>query len=208
MTNLANTKPDWTMMQEFHAAFRRDADRLVKAAEAREFGKPSVKVGWETFRDQLVRHHRAEDADMWPVARKNLGDKADGIKLIDEMEAEHALIDPAIEQIEAAFANPTADPEAAIEVSKSFRDNLTAHLNHEESQVLPLLDTCYSMADLKEFSAKQRKKGGIKEAAVLFPWLLDGNSETAKNAISLSPPPLRLINKYFWVRTYNKTPRW
>lgn len=207
MATSTGTKPDWTMMYGYHAGFRRDADRLVAAAENREFGKPSVKTGWETFRDQLVRHHHAEDDDMWPVARAKLTQNPEGLKLLDDMQAEHAQIDPLIEQIDAAFANPEADPEKAIELSKSFRDHVNAHLAHEESAVLPLLDTCYTRDDLKAFSDIQRKKGGMKEGKVMFAWMVEGDSPEAKKVAASLPPPLKILIK-FWSRSYAKTPRW
>jgi len=44
------------------------------------------------------------------------------------------------------------------------------------------------------FTAGQRRKNGIRGAAQMFPWLLDGvPAEQVRAVLSTLPPPLRVV---------------
>jgi hemerythrin-like domain-containing protein len=90
--------------------------------------------------DLLHHHHEAEDINLWPRLRKRATDKQ---ALLDEMEAQHRGIDPALaraEELGAAWA-ATADPaarDAFADSIEEFAAPLLAHLDQEESDILPL----------------------------------------------------------------------
>ncbi len=208
MTAQAAQKLDMTMMFGFHAAFRRDLDRLAKASETPGASSASVQAGWLVFKTELDRHHHAEDDDLWPVAREGLASDPEGLAVLDAMEAEHSVIDPLIANVDAALEDPNSTAESKTKAVAEFRDALTKHLDHEEKDAIPLLDRSVTPEQWKEFSNKQRKKHGMGHAKVLFPWMLDGDIPEGRAVLGLLPPPLRLINNWFWVPAYKKTPRW
>jgi len=72
-------RADVGFMRAMHAALRRDLTRLVSVAPGLERAEPvppTVEEGWTQFRDELVRHHGAEDDDLWPVLRIRLGSRS------------------------------------------------------------------------------------------------------------------------------------
>jgi hemerythrin-like domain-containing protein len=91
--------------------------------------------------DLLHHHHEAEDINLWPRLRERAtGQQA----LLDDMEAQHRGIDPALakaEELGAAWA-ATADPaagEAFAGAIEEFATPLLAHLDQEEAEILPLV---------------------------------------------------------------------
>ena len=208
MTETQTGGLDMTMMLAFHAGFRRDADRLAKAGENLAHNRASVVAGWESFRDQLERHHLAEDEDLWPVARAHLAGKPDELAQLDSMESEHAAIDPLIESVNTVLAHPHTGREQTAHAIASLRDAVLAHLAHEERDVLPLLDRVVTPKEWRTFSDLQRRKSSVGDAARLFPWLADGNTPEGLEVLRRLPAPMRLANRYIWTRQYNKTARW
>src|SRR5512138_3801328 len=91
-TNTA--KIDFTMMYASHDAFRRDLRRMAAAAREGRAGRQAVRTGWETFKHQLHVHHTSEDAALWPIVRAKVAQHPDDLDLLDEMEDEHAQIEP------------------------------------------------------------------------------------------------------------------
>src|SRR5262249_55365742 len=71
---------DLGFMRALHEALRRDARRLETIAPRLKDATrmpATVEAGWHEFRDELVRHHEAEDDDLWPVLRAHLRDVSD-----------------------------------------------------------------------------------------------------------------------------------
>ena len=88
-------KLDMTMMLLVHDAFRRDLE-LVATTTARS-------EGWDRFAKLLHLHHTAEDEALWPVLRNSLVGHPEDLALVDEMEAQHAALDPLLEAIESSL---------------------------------------------------------------------------------------------------------
>src|SRR4051812_15558763 len=93
---------DFTMMYVAHDAFNRDLERLIGASQAGSGFSPAATATWRSFRKQLHTHHNAEDTALWPRLYAAVTG-ADEIQILADMEAEHASIDPRLEQIDAAF---------------------------------------------------------------------------------------------------------
>ena len=90
-----------------HRAFRRDVTTLAHAASRDTLRDPvrrvTVGTGWEVFRRQLLLHHQAEDTGVWPVLRTRLAGSATALSVLDEMVAEHSLIDPLLATVDQAL---------------------------------------------------------------------------------------------------------
>src|SRR3712207_2402530 len=98
---------DLVSMYVMHHAFRRDLTRLRAAvAEAplddRERWR-ALGRRWQLFATALHHHHAAEDAGLWPLLVTRLGDDADAREVLDAMQAEHARIDPLLDECNDAF---------------------------------------------------------------------------------------------------------
>lgn len=199
---------DLTLMYATHDAFRRDLDRLSPVAATGEIGsREALRAGWDDFRRFLTVHHVAEDAVLWPTLRAKLSERPQDLWLLDDMEAEHAELDPLLEAVDTAIA--VGDPVALRRHGDVLAGGLTAHLDHEETDALPLIRETLTDAEWAGFGAEQRRRLGLSGAAAYFPWLLDGvPDDRARQVLSILPPPLRLIHHALWAPRHRRRARW
>ena len=138
------TEDDLEIMRILHRAFRRDGARLARTAE--RYGTESEEthdallVGWHGFSSSLHHHHTIEDAHIWPVMRAKLADRPDDLAVLDAMEAEHALIDPALEALERAFDDREADRDEVAALFKTAgkrAEALVARIGELHSYAVP-----------------------------------------------------------------------
>lgn len=196
---------DFTMMYVTHNAFRRDLDRLAAAA-GNPAGTAGIRAGWENFKTQLHLHHSVEDSHLWPRLQRAVTGAGD-LVLLEQMEAEHALIDPLLAAVDTAMADPggTALAEALRELSTA----LGLHLEHEEADALPLIRKVLTPADWKAFANEMRRRQGFKGAAVYVPWILDGApSEERRRFLGALPAPVTLLNRLLWQPRYLRLGFW
>ena len=102
------------MMYVTHDAFRRDLGRFPTASAAGTPHAPSVRAGWENFEAQLLPHHGVEDTHLWPRVRRAAAGRPAGLALLDEMEAEHAQIDPLLAVVDRALVGSVSDLAANV----------------------------------------------------------------------------------------------
>lgn len=197
---------DFTFMYAGHDAFNRDLRRLTAIAKAGRPVDPALRTGWETFKNQLHIHHTVEDTALWPPLRQKLARPAD-VAVLDAMEAEHGLIDPLLARVDAAFA--AAYGPRLGSAAEELALTLMAHMEHEEEQALPLIETHLGPKGWDVFRDAIRKRQGLKGAAEFLPWLLDGASaELTKRVLAELPAPARLLYRTKWLPGYTRTPRW
>jgi hemerythrin-like domain-containing protein len=196
---------DFTMMYVGHDAFARDLERLLTAVDQGTLDTPEARATWATFAEMLHLHHSIEDASLWPPLRAAVTAQEDQ-DLLDAMEAEHAGIDPRLEAIQNGFE--IGDLDAVAENLLQLRTALRAHMVHEENEALPLLERTLGAEGWAAFGAAARKQGGMKAAATMLPWSLDGASpERAGALLALMPMPARLIYRWKWTPAYAKGAR-
>jgi iron-sulfur cluster repair protein YtfE (RIC family) len=204
--NPSQGKVDFTLMYVFHEAFRRDLSLLSEAIGAHRTDDPAVRAGWGTFKKQLHVHHSAEDSSLWPALRTKL-ETADDVAVIDQMEAEHAQLDPLVGQVQDCFDD--LKTVGGAERVRELSAQLMSHMDHEERQALPLIETYLGRAGWDAFRGEMRKTYGIKGGAELFPWLLDGASATTiATVLRTLPLPARILYRMVWRPRYTRTPRW
>jgi iron-sulfur cluster repair protein YtfE (RIC family) len=197
---------NFTEMYVTHDAFRRDLERMAAAAAAGRTGVPQVREGWATFTRQLDVHHTVEDAWLWPKLRERLAGRPDDLALLDAMEAEHALIDPQLEAIDAALA---ADPGGVAARVEDLRLALEQHLAHEEAAALPLIQSVMTPKDWSGFRGAMARRQRLSGAAEWIPWITDGMPPAdARKWLQRMPPPLRLLNKMSWEARYRSRNLW
>jgi iron-sulfur cluster repair protein YtfE (RIC family) len=197
---------DLTIMYAAHDAFRRDLDRLGKAAADGTAFTPPVRAGWADFTHQLHIHHTAEDSDLWPRVSRRVEGRPRDLALLAEMEAEHARLDPQLAAVEKALQDGSAELPALVHTLATTLDD---HLAHEEGSALPLIQEVLTPADWGAFTGRIRKTQGLRGAAVFVPWIVDGVAP-ADRAVFLGalPPPVRVLNRLFWEPGYRRRGVW
>ncbi|MEV0119113.1 hemerythrin domain-containing protein [Streptomyces sp. NPDC050844] len=196
---------DLTMMYAIHHAFRRDL-RLLAAAQYDDVA--AFRQGWQLFKNYLTIHHLAEDHSLWPVLRTKLDGQDEQLRMLQAMELEHAQLDKAVEKIDAALEEEGGE-KALPELMDDVIACLTDHLDHEEAQALPLIESELTAAEWGAFVSRQRSQVGIKGAATFFPWLLDGVADAERrNLLDKVPPPLRLVYRAVWRPKYERNSPW
>jgi hemerythrin-like domain-containing protein len=201
-----NDTIDFTMMYVTHDAFRRDLARLVGAADDGQVDRPGVRAGWENFKKQLHLHHTVEDEHLWPVLRAAVAGDADRLWLLDQMEQEHAAIDPLLAATDKAWDGPA---EELAMIAREMSEVLGHHLEHEEVSALPLIQEVLTNDDWRGFGNQMRKRQGVSGAAVYVPWILDGAlADQRRRFLGMLPGPVGVLNKLFWARRYRRLGLW
>ena len=197
---------DFTMMYVAHDAFNRDIARLTAAAEAGRGLTTASAATWRRFSRFLHVHHTAEDKALWPRLAAAVAEPSER-RVLEDMEAEHAALDPRVEQIDAAIAhgNSAALASQLAELGKG----LAAHMVHEETDALPLLDRRLGQAGWDAFTKEVvSQQGGLKGGAAYLPWVLEGaTGQVEATVLHMLPPPARLLYRRVWAPRYRKAER-
>jgi hypothetical protein len=185
---------DMSMMFAMHAALRRELVQVARIAARRDDNPARLlhaALGWELFRKFLLVHHQSEDAALWPVLRARVAGWPDRVALADALEAEHAAIDPLLSAIDAAAADPAYGYQRFGDLIDELAAKLTAHLAHEESDGLALIDASLTPQEWQHFARvhTERIRG---DAPMYMPWLLSEAGPQTLDAILGKFPPLLL----------------
>ncbi len=196
---------DFTMMYAAHDAFNRDLVRMEKALSSDPTISPAVAATWRTFSTQLHTHHTAEDTGLWP--RLRAVSQHDEQLILDEMEAEHADLDPLLETIDEAVKHTNTDK--LMTALTTLGGRLATHMMHEETEALPLLERRLGQAGWDDFGKHIRQQiGGIAGAAEYLPWVLeDTGQDVQRKILGVLPVPARLIYRRVWAPKYRKSVR-
>jgi iron-sulfur cluster repair protein YtfE (RIC family) len=198
---------DLGFMRAIHAGLRRDAARLQALAPQLERGngRPgAVPKGWTTFRQTLQVHHAAEDDDLWPMLRSHLT-RAEDLRQLDLMVAEHRGLTAAIQGVDAALASGVGVTTAAQELGNVLGD----HLDHEEQQVFPLLERHLSRGEWRRFLLTERRRRSARERPEFLTWVLDDASDQDTAAVLAElPRPAHLVYRRLLRPRYQAQRRW
>ena len=187
-----------------HDAFHQDLRRLAAAVDAGRAAEPSLRVGRETFKEQLHIHHTAEDVSVWPALRAKVT-MAGHVAVLDAMEAEHGRIDAPLGAVDSCLA--AADQTGLAENADGLATALAAHMEHEEDQALPLVETFLGPVGWAAFAQEMRRTQGLRGAAEFFPWMLDDAPRAIRKRV-LGLLPARLLYRAVWAPGYARTRRW
>lgn len=207
MTETAQEPIDFTMMYVTHNALRRDLSRFATAVAANRAATPGVRRGWQNFKSQLHVHHTVEDDDLWPRLYRAVTDRSQDHAMLKAMEAEHAVLDPMLDRVDATLAN--GDQASLSTDVEALSAALDGHLQHEEASALPLVQTVLTVADWRAFGAAMRRRQGLSGTAVYVPWIVDGATPADRNRFfSVLPTPVQMINRVFWEPRYRRLGLW
>jgi iron-sulfur cluster repair protein YtfE (RIC family) len=191
---------DQTGMYVMHHALRRDFARFAAAVEATPTTEHDVWVAlerrWVAMAEVLHHHHSAEDAELWPRLLRHAQATGDdeGVRLLEDMEAEHAEVDPALKHVRDAFgamaAHPCTDHRNALEIRLAAASEiLSMHLAHEETYALPMLQRTLSVEENTAFEKSIEKAYPLSCIPFVLPWAMDGVPDEARSRLLASSPP-------------------
>lgn len=198
---------DLTMMYVLHHAFRRDLDDFVAAAGrlpiADRAAWSRLSERWRTFGILLHDHHAKEDDYLWPllIDKATAADDQEALKVLAQMEAEHAHIDPLLAAVRHALqrlvdvADEQTRSELVLALAKT-RQHLGDHLCHEERDAIAILQQYVGGDEWAELEAKKFRGGmSFAQIKILVPWAYKGLSpEATAHLNDTAGPPFRLIN--------------
>ena len=199
---------DATAMTRFHRIFREALDavpRFVGGAPADDHDRTDI-VGsyYANVLKLLHAHHEAEDLTIYPMMVERLPEHVD---VISRVNAEHEVVLGTLGAAEEAVAAWRADPsggsrDAAVAALEAMSPILLEHLDHEESDVVPLIALCINVAEWGEMSATafQRFSG---DKVWLVIGLIQEQMLPQENATMEAnmPPPVH----DFWVGSGRRT---
>jgi hypothetical protein len=204
-------KLDMSMMFAMHDALRRELVQVARIAALRDDDPGKLlraALGWELFKKFLLVHHTTEDDVLWPALRESVAGHPDRLALADALEAEHAVIGPLLTAIDAAAADPDYGYQRLGDITDELAGQLTAHLTHEETDGLALIDASLTPKQWQQF-AKAHSDRLTGDAPTYMPWLLNGASpQTLDNIMSKFPPPLLTAYREQWAPRYAALTIW
>ncbi len=198
-----------SMNRVIHGAVRRDLARLESALTSVPDGDrgraKALGRAYSHLREELVRHHQGEDELIFPMLR---GFEVDPI-LLGEMEAEHAAMDEALADTDAAMATyaATGTAPAAEEAHASVgrtRRVVERHLDHEEAELEPLF---HPYEDTEEWHTVERRlrRQPPRVAGQFMAWVQDGMGEEERAYFDTAvPKPARFVLTKVFGRGYRR----
>jgi len=204
-------KLDVSMMFAMHDALRRElvqVERIARRTDDNPGRLLRAALGWELFKKFLLVHHQSEDDTLWPALRTNVAGQPSRLALTDALEAEHAVIEPLLTAIDAAAADPDYGYQRFGDIVDELITKLTAHLAHEETEGLPLIDASLSPQEWQHFARVHAERVG-GDAPTYMPWLLNGASpQTLDAVLGKFPPPLLTAFREQWGPAYAALDTW
>jgi hemerythrin-like domain-containing protein len=184
-THVAEGPLDLNGMYLAHHAFRRDLVRFAAAVRSTPIEAADVwralAARWERFSGILHHHHTTEDDVLWPQLLDLVDATGDvrGRATLEDMEAEHALIDPLLASCAEGFAAMAAAPDPATRdrlaaATEAARDTLSDHMRHEETEALPLVQSLLSEEGWQRVETAAGEGKSVRELLFLAPWVADG----------------------------------
>jgi hemerythrin-like domain-containing protein len=203
---------DVKMMYVMHHAFRRDLVMFADAAAATPFDDRDTWVAlaqrWAVFSEILHHHHSGEDSGLWPRLLEVAA--ADERSTLEDMEAEHATIDPILKACAQLFerVSTQSDATAAAHLADRLaeaRDGLFAHLVHEETEAMALVQKYLTTEDwvhIEETNFRENQSFKLLVAAV--PWIVHELPEDIRQVLfDEAGAPMRML----WRLTHRRFER-
>jgi hemerythrin-like domain-containing protein len=202
------------MMGIVHDALRRDLARAIDAlsTESASRGDSSRRaaigeqVSW--MMDFLHAHHRGEDAWVWPLVRERVPQAG---PLLDQMEADHAVVDPLIDGCDEAArcyraGRSDAERQALLDALECLSDALLPHLRREEDEAMPVVSVALTDAEWRAIDQEHFvKPKSLTQLAREGHWLLDGLDPERRELLVRQVPPLpRFVLLHGFARRYRR----
>lgn len=207
------SEDDLELMNILHDAFRRDVDRLARAAARPGGADPEARaallLGWHGFSRELHHHHQIEDTYIWPLMRRKLADRPDDVAVLDDMESEHELIDPALAAVEQALAEPDGERGVLADRVDDLAGILRSHLAHEERDALPLIGQTITAREWSKMNRDSMRGMSYRWITEMVPWVVEDLPQQRTDvALRAIPAPMRVLYRRSWKPRYARRRRW
>jgi Hemerythrin HHE cation binding domain len=202
---------DMSMMFAMHDALRRQLVQIARITRRRDDNPAKLlqaTLGWELFKKFLLVHHKTEDDVLWPDLRTEVAGNGVRVALADELEAEHAVIEPLLTAIDAAAADQDYGYQRFGDIVDELTLKLSGHLYHEETDGLPLIDASLTPQEWQHFAKVHAERIG-SDAPMYMPWLLsDASQQTLDAVLGKFPPHLLAAYREEWGPRYASLDIW
>lgn len=197
------TEKDLGGFLSMHAAFRTEFGRLADACSAprnateRELVEEHIAL----VVDILHAHHTHEDEHLWPfLAARSPQSRAE----LDELEAEHTILDPLIR----ASVNTSRPLTERAEPLRRLHQVLNEHLDHEERVAVPLMLEHYTPEMVQSDRHKAKAEIGRRRVAHVFGWVASClDDEQLETTLAEHPRVVRFLFHTFWWPAYQRRMR-
>ena len=201
---------DTRSMGIVHSALRRDLERTRMVLSAEPEPEPERRRGLAAHLLWMMHflhiHHTGEDVGLWPLIRaKNPAAGA----LLDQMDADHRRIAPAITALEDAARAYRDDPDARrqlLEALAGLTGVLLPHLRREELEMMPVVSETITTAEYHEIEQRHFvKPKGFMELGAEGHWIIDGlGPEDREVILHVVPAVPRFILLHGFARSYRR----
>jgi uncharacterized protein YndB with AHSA1/START domain len=190
-----NGPADTRTMRIVHNALRRDLARARDALTIVPYPHPEQRdalgrhLAW--MMNFLHHHHRGEDTGLYPLVRAKNSAVAE---LLDRMDSDHHLIDPAAEELTAAglaYAESDAARLRAVAAIDALCAVLLPHLVLEEQEMMPAVAASITNSEWDHWTQEYNVKPTPKsQLAIEGLWIMEGQSETDRALMAELVPPI------------------
>jgi hemerythrin-like domain-containing protein len=201
--------PDTHDMVVIHRIFRRgfpEMAALVRAVPPGDAARAdAIGRHIEFLLNGLHFHHAAEDKDIWPRLLDRAPESAH--EVIGRMPAAHEAVDAQVEGIRGLLpawrANPSPDELAGA--LDGLARVLVDHLDEEEREMLPLVETYLSEAEWRQLGEDAFEEFTNEEKLIATGQMIDvATPDEAAIFMGPLPAPIRLMWKLLGHRKYRR----
>ncbi|MGW6378434.1 hemerythrin domain-containing protein [Rhodococcus sp. NPDC055112] len=206
MENNLHEPADTRSMGIVHSALRRDLERTRLVLESQscldtKHRRALAKhIVW--MMHVLHMHHTAEDVGLWPLIRVR---NPAASPLLDQMDADHKRIAPAVialEQAARAYRDDGSTHEQLLGALSGLDEVLLPHLRREELEMMPVVGATITTAEYlaveNEYFVKPK---GFAELGAEGHWIIDGvTPEDREVILHVIPaiPRFVLVHAFGW----------
>jgi len=208
MTSALSGPADTSLMRIVHDALRRDFARAATVLTEPPYPDDPQRTAlcahlrWVT--GFLHRHHESEDDHLYPMVRAaNPG----AGKLLDDMAADHDIIQPALDAVERAIERYARSADGRTELVAaldSLLEVLLPHLRREEDEMMPVVSASITEQQWRDWDqAHNVKPLSPGELSFTGNWLMDDLGDGDRAIVEALVPPIpRWVIKNILVRGY------
>jgi iron-sulfur cluster repair protein YtfE (RIC family) len=161
-----------------HECFRRDVARIralaVSGGPKSDAGQIALRGYWHDLAVVLEHHHDNEDRVIFPRLTATLPEAAEAIQALG---AEHTKLDEVVAAVTVAVdpGKGTGSARGLADAARELETIVTAHLDAEERDVVPLFSRCFSRAEWAELEAANTRELSRRGLfPFVLPWILEG----------------------------------
>lgn len=201
---------DTRSMGIVHSALRRDLERTRMVLSTEPYPDAERRRGLGVHLTWMMHflhiHHTGEDVGLWPLIRaKNPAAGA----LLDQMDADHRRIAPAITALEdaaRAYRDDEGARETLLAALAGLAEVLLPHLRREELEMMPVVSATITTAEYHAVEQEHFvKPKSFMELGAEGHWIIDGlGPEDREVILHVVPAVPRFILLHGFARSYRR----